>query len=139
MPAGQSVEAFVGTIERLLERRALSSLGLARKSGDVLAGFEKVAVALREGRAALLLSSADAAEDGAAKLRRLAGAPTAKARVFASGDLSDAIGAGDVRHVAVRQGAAASRLLQDLERLAGFRPVFTEQDPPAYIGLERAP
>ncbi|MGL1180861.1 hypothetical protein ACSTLD_24360, partial [Vibrio parahaemolyticus] len=52
------------TVEALLERRCLNLIGLARRAGQAVAGFEKVREALQHGRVALLLAAADGAADG---------------------------------------------------------------------------
>ncbi len=66
-------------LERLLERRCLNGLGLARRAGHVLAGYEKVREALKVnqvGRAgpppALLVEAADGSLDQRGKVTALA-------------------------------------------------------------------
>jgi hypothetical protein len=114
-------------VEQLLARRALDSLGLARRAGQVVAGFEQVRAALRASKVAVLIAAADSAADGRAKLRRLAPAlPLITA--FSRGELGAALGRDDVVHVAVAPGALAQRLLRDTERLAGFRPGALESE-----------
>lgn len=107
-------------IERLLARRALDSLGLARRAGQVCAGFDQVRIGLRTREAAVLLEASDGAADGRRKLRRLAPeVPVVTA--FASAELGAALGRESVVHVAVAPGPLATRLIGDVERLAGFR------------------
>jgi predicted RNA-binding protein YlxR (DUF448 family) len=107
-------------VERLLARRALATLGLARRAGQVAAGFEQVRAALRSHEAAVLLAASDGAADGRRKLRRLA--PDLPLIVaFGSAELGAALGRDSLVHVAVAPGALAQRLLQDVARLAGFR------------------
>lgn len=60
------------TIQRLLDRRLGRQIGLARRAGEAIAGFEKVREMLKGGPVALLLTAADAGADGRAKLARLA-------------------------------------------------------------------
>lgn len=107
-------------VEGLLVRRALSTLGLARRAGQVAVGFEQVRSALRTGRAAVLVAASDGAADGRQKLRRLA--PDLPVIVaFSSAELGAALGRESLVHVAVAPGGLAQRLRQDVERLAGFR------------------
>jgi uncharacterized protein len=107
-------------VEALLVRRGLATLGLARRAGQVAVGFEQVRAALRSGSAAVLLAASDGAADGRQKLRRLApGLPLIAA--FSSAELGAALGRESLVHVAVAPGGLARRLLQDVERLAGFR------------------
>jgi len=106
--------------ERLLVRRALDTLGLARRAGQVAMGFERVREALRTAPVAVLLSAADGAADGREKLRRLA--PTLPLITgFSRAELGSALGRDSLVHVAVAPGPLAGRLLRDAERLAGFR------------------
>src|SRR6185295_764587 len=59
-------------IGRLIDRQIVDLLGLARRSGTLVSGFEKVEVAMRTGKAALLIEARDAGADGRAKLARQA-------------------------------------------------------------------
>jgi predicted RNA-binding protein YlxR (DUF448 family)/ribosomal protein L30E len=107
-------------VERLLARRALATLGLARRAGQVALGFEQVRPWLRSGAAAVLVAARDGAADGRRKLRRLA--PEVPLIVaFSSTELGAALGRESLVHVAVAPGGLAQRLLRDVERLAGFR------------------
>ena len=107
-------------VERLLTRRALATLGLARRAGQVAVGFEQVRAALRSQTAAVLLAASDGAADGRRKLRRLA--PDLPLIVaFSSAELGAALGRESLVHVAVAPGGLAQRLLLDVARLAGFR------------------
>lgn len=111
-----------GEVERLLVRRALDTLGMARRAGQVTMGFEQVREALRTAApVAVVLSASDAAADGREKLRRLA--PTVPLLTgFSRVELGSALGRDSLVHVAVAPGPLARRLLRDAERLAGFRP-----------------
>jgi predicted RNA-binding protein YlxR (DUF448 family) len=120
-------------VERLLTRRALATLGLARRAGQVAAGFEQVGAALRSQRAAVLLAASDGAADGRRKLRRLApDLPLVVA--FSSAELGAALGRDSLVHVAVAPGGLARRLLLDVTRLAGFRDGVMA--PPMPAGLK---
>jgi len=61
-------------VEGLLVRRCLNLLGLARRGGQVVTGFEKVRARLREGSVGVLLAASDGAADGRAKVVALAAA-----------------------------------------------------------------
>jgi predicted RNA-binding protein YlxR (DUF448 family)/ribosomal protein L30E len=122
---------LVQQVEGLLVRRALATLGLARRAGEVALGFEQVRAALRAGAAAVLVAASDGAEDGRRKLRGLA--PDVPLIVaFASPELGRALGRDSLVHVAVAPGRLAQRLVQDMERLAGFRPAVLA--PPGTAG-----
>src|SRR3546814_6012627 len=59
-------------VERLALRRCIDLLGLARRAGAVVAGFEKVRAALRAGEVGLLVQAADGADDGRQQIQALA-------------------------------------------------------------------
>src|SRR3546814_4229189 len=59
-------------VEVLALRRCLDLLGLARRAGAEVAGFEKVRAALRAGEVGLLVQAADGADDGRQKIQALA-------------------------------------------------------------------
>lgn len=112
---------LVQEVERLLARHALDTLGLARRAGQVVAGFQQVQAMLRSGAAAVLLAAADGASDGRRKIRRLApDLPLITA--FSSTEMGAALGRESVVHVALARGGLARRLICDVERLIGFRP-----------------
>jgi predicted RNA-binding protein YlxR (DUF448 family) len=109
-------------VERLIDQQVVDLLGLARRSGLVVTGFEKADTALRTGRAVLLIEARDAGADGRAKLARhtLPGveiwAPLAAER------LGRAIGRDHAVHVAVGPGGLSDRLKVALRRQNGFLP-----------------
>jgi uncharacterized protein len=120
--APATVEADLAeTVERLLARRALECVSLARRAGQLVAGFERVFAWLRGSQAAVLITAADAAADGRAKLRRRA-PELPLITAFSRGELGACLGRDEVVHAAVAPGSLAQRLLRDVERLAGFRP-----------------
>jgi uncharacterized protein len=107
-------------VEAGLAKAALSTLGLGRRCGDVVIGFEKVRGALKDGKVAVLISARDGAADGVRKLQALARGVTQVA-LFDADELSAALGRDHVIHAAVVGGAAAQRFLRAAARLEGFR------------------
>jgi hypothetical protein len=106
--------------EALLARRCCDALGLARRAGLAIAGYERVGEAVRRGNAALLLFALDGAEAG--RRRMAAGARNvASASVLDAGELSGVFGRERVTFVAVGPGPLCARLRTELARLAGFR------------------
>lgn len=107
-------------IESLLAQRCVELLGMARRAGQAVTGFEKVRAEIRKGRAGLLLAAADGAADGRRKLRVLAPeAPVAQALL--ADELGRAFGRGKVVHGVVAQGALARKIADEAGRLQGFR------------------
>lgn len=108
-------------VEAGLAKSALAALGMARKTGDAVLGFEKVRASLKADKIAVLVTAADAAEDGRRKLQGLARGATAVG-LFSGRELSAALGRDGVVHVALKRGPAAARFLREARRLEGFRP-----------------
>ena len=119
--------ALADRLEALLAERCLELLGLARRAGELVAGFDQVVAALRGGQAALVLQARDGAPDGRRKVAGVAaraggeggGVPVVEA--FGREELGRAIGRVEVVHVAVAAGGVERRLRAELERLKGFR------------------
>ena len=81
------------TVERLLARRCLDQLGLARREGVLISGFEKSAASIRSGKAAWVIEAADGSADGRGKVLALARHQTAKVcGAFTADDLSWPLG-----------------------------------------------
>ena len=116
-------------VERLLRRRLLSGLGLARRAGDLTSGFEKVSAAIAAGRAAWLIEASDGAADGRRKLRAMARKQSRApglVGVFPAAELGLALGLENVIHTAFLAGRAADRWAEDVHRLSGFCPLLPE-------------
>ena len=111
-------------VERLLVRRCLDQLGLARREGVLISGFEKSAAAIRSGKAAWLVEASDGSADGRGKLLALAAHQTARiCGAFGADDLSLALGLENAIHAVLLAGGRADRWTIEVERLAGFRPL----------------
>lgn len=116
-------------VARLLHRRLLASLGLARKAGDLTSGFEKVLSAVTSGKAAYLVEAIDGAMDGRRKLlsaSRRSPRPPRLVGLFTSEELGLALGGETVIHTAFLAGRGADRWTDDVERASGFLPLFPE-------------
>ncbi|MBX3480839.1 MAG: RNA-binding protein [Caulobacter sp.] len=122
-------EGLVDLVETLLVRRVLDGLGLARRAGDLTSGFEKVMAAVRSGKVAWLIEASDGAEDGRGKILNLArhiSPPPRIVGLFTKSELGLALGAENVIHTAFLAGRSAGSWTQEVERLAGFRPLLPE-------------
>ena len=107
-------------IEAILVRRCQDIVGLARRAGQLVVGFDQVADWLRQGRAGVLLTARDGALDGRRKLRALArGLPVVM--LLDRQELGSAVGRDEVVHVALARGGLAQKLLAEAQRLQGFR------------------
>lgn len=119
-------------VERLLAARMLADLGLARRAGQAVLGFDNVMRAI-DGRIApaVLVEAFDGAPDGRRKLAaalRARGLKTKTIECLRSAELGLALGRENVIHAALQPGRLAERLVFDAGRLAGFRPRPDERD-----------
>lgn len=114
------------SIERLLLQRCLGYLGLARRAGQLVSGFERVQAVVNEGRAKVLLIASDAGPNARKKLGAGGGeeAPI-RVELLSRGELSLALGKENVVHAALLSGGLATRFLRECGRLAGFRQELT--------------
>ena len=113
--------------EARLTSHMLAMLGLARRAGVLLLGFDAIEKALRSGKPpALIVEASDGAPDGRRKLQAAAlkgGTVPFVVGCFSSGELSLALGRTNVVHAALKSGRMAERLIVDAGRIAGFRPL----------------
>jgi predicted RNA-binding protein YlxR (DUF448 family) len=112
--------ALVEQIEALLVRRCVELIGLARRGGGAVAGFEKVRAFLLAGDGGLLLAAADGADEGRAKLRRVSHGLPVIEPLFRR-ELGEAFGREQVVHAALVPGRLAGMLREEAMRLSGFR------------------
>ena len=115
------------TIESLLVKRCLDQLGLARREGVLISGFEKSLASIRAGKAAWIVEASDGSADGRGKLLALAGHMSPPPKVcgtFSADDLSLALGLENAIHAVLLTGGRADRWTIEVERLAGFRSLI---------------
>jgi len=106
-------------------QRMLAYLGLARRSGVLVLGFDQVEKQIRSPEPPpVIIEAREAAEDGR---RKLQAAATAAGYVpfvvaaFSNEELSLSLGRENVVHAAVKPGRIAERLIFEAARLQGFR------------------
>ncbi|HSF94761.1 MAG TPA: RNA-binding protein [Thermohalobaculum sp.] len=107
-------------LEGLLAARLVETIGLARKAGQAVTGFEKVRARVRGGAAGALVQASDGAQDGKAKLARLAGS-LPRVEVLTAQELGLAFGRDFAIHAALDRGGFADRAVLDANRLGGLR------------------
>ena len=117
--------------EKALVTRMLGDLGIARRSGALVLGFDNVLRALQGAKPPkVLIEAFDGAADGKRKLYAAAHRLELNCVVIeclTSAELGLALGRENVIHAAVQPGGLAERLTFDAERLSGFR-LRTERD-----------
>lgn len=113
-------------VEEQLARRISEYLGLARRSGQLVCGFDQVAESFGSRSVpAALVEASDGAADGRQKLARMAASrglllPTIDC--LNSAELSLALGRENVVHAALKSGRLSERVRLEAGRLRGFRP-----------------
>jgi hypothetical protein len=107
-------------VGRLIDQQLIDLVGLARRSGLLVTGFEKANTALRTGRAVLLIEALDAGKDGRSKLARHTLPGVEIWSPLTAEVLGRAIGRDHAVHVAVGPGGLAERLKIALRRQNGF-------------------
>ena len=116
---------LVSRVERLLVQRMAADLGLARRSGNLILGFDQIVRAFETKSPPLVLVEAsDGAADGKRKLLAAASVHGRGPKVLDclnSAELGLALGRENVVHAALKSGQLAERLQADAGRLAGFR------------------
>ena len=111
--------------EKALVTRMLGDLGIARRSGALVLGFDNVLRGLEGPKPPkVLIEAFDGAKDGKRKLYAAAHRMDLNCVVIeslTSAELGLALGRENVIHAAVQPGGLAERLILDAERLSGFR------------------
>jgi predicted RNA-binding protein YlxR (DUF448 family) len=106
-------------VERQIVRRLVELLSLARKSGDAVAGYEKVKDWLSKEEARVLIQASDGSGRGKSKLStpykgKFIGCLTAD-------ELGMAFGRQTVIHAALASGGLSKRVVDEAQRLQGLR------------------
>lgn len=106
-------------VERVLAKRCLDRIGLARRAGELVAGFERVKAWLGslkgDSHEGVLLTAFDGRDQIQARAPGLL-----RIDLFSADELGGALGRERTVH-AVVFGRSAARLRDDVTRLAGFR------------------
>lgn len=110
---------LVAEVETQVARRLVDLISLARKSGQAIAGYEKVKDWLIKEEARILLQASDGSERGKSKLStpykgKFVGCLTAN-------ELGMAFGRETVIHAALASGGLSKRVVEEAQRLQGLR------------------
>lgn len=118
------MEGLVDEVERQLVQRCTGLLGMAKKSGLAVLGFDQVRDYIRRQEPGLLLEASDGAEDGRNKVHFLAKAIYEDVKVagaLSSAELGMAFGREHVIHALLEQGSLSDAYAVAYRRLTGFR------------------
>lgn len=106
--------------EKLLTKRTIEMISLARKGGRAIVGFDMTKSALSYDKAKVLLQASDGSEGQKQKLR----APQGDASYFdclTAAELGVAFGRETVIHAALMHGGLTKRVVAEAKRLTGLR------------------
>ena len=116
--------ALPDLVEALLVKRLQGVLGMAKRAGAIILGFDQVRASVQKRRPGVLIEASDGAEDGRNKVYFLAKALYDKVSVaggLTSSELGMAFGRTNVIHGALDAGAFSKRWSEDYKRLCGYR------------------
>jgi uncharacterized protein len=108
-------------LEVALVRRIGELLGLARRAGQAVAGFDKAREWLRTGRGRLILQASDGSAAERARFLSGVGDSVGVWAPLSAAALGRVFGRDHVVHVAIAPGRLAERLAIEAERLGGLR------------------
>ncbi len=111
---------LAGQMDRLMVRRCLDLIGLARRAGEAVAGFEKARAWLRGGKGGVLLAASDGADGSRGKIKALA-PDLPLLNLFTAQELGRAVGRERTVHVVLAEGRLADGVARGGARLAAFR------------------
>jgi predicted RNA-binding protein YlxR (DUF448 family) len=107
-------------VAALLVQRCIEILGLARRSGLAVAGFERVREAVAARRASVLVEAMDGAAQGRGKIAALL-PEVPRVACLSARELGVAFGREQAVHVALGKGRLAELFIVEARRLQGFR------------------
>ena len=120
----QPIDDLIQEVERQLLQRCIGLLGMAKKSGVAVLGFDQVRAYIRKQEPGWLLEASDGAEDGRNKVHFLAKAIYEDVKVagaLSSAELGVAFGREHVIHALLEQGSLSDAFSIAYRRLIGFR------------------
>ncbi|MBV9748379.1 MAG: RNA-binding protein [Acetobacteraceae bacterium] len=112
---------LLAVLEAALVRRIGELLGLARRAGQAVAGFDKARDWLRSGRSRLILQASDGSADERARFLSGAGDAVSVFAPLSAAALGQVFGRDHVVHVAITTGRLGDRLAIEAGRLDGLR------------------
>jgi len=113
-------DGLVAQVETLIARRVVDLISLARKSGDAVAGYEKVKSWLDQEHARVLIQAVDGSGRGKSKLST----PHRGNYIgwLTADELGLAFGRQTVIHAALGSGGLSLRVVEEAGKLQVFRP-----------------
>lgn len=119
-PPEAGTAEFVSHLQQALADRALNALGLARRAGALISGFEKTKSAVQKGTATAYIHANDASDDGVSRIVRVAAPHCAVWHPFAGEVLDMALGESNVVHLALTDAGMAGRFGREAARYLAY-------------------
>lgn len=110
---------FIQTVENIIKQKALDSLNLARKSGVLISGFEKLKEAIKKNKVDFIIQASDAGNDGKEKMVLLA-KNIEIFNLFSIDELDRALKKENTVHVAVLKSQMAAVVYNNLKKYQNF-------------------
>ena len=119
--SAECLENLAEQVENLIASRIINLIGLSRKSGKCICGYEKVKDWLKKDIAQVLIQSSDGSNRGKSRLRT----PDDGSYIgwLSSKELGKAFGRENITHCALASGGLTQRIVEDAQRLKGLRIV----------------
>ena len=119
--SAECLENLAEQVENLIANRIIKLIGLSRKSGQCICGYEKVKDWLKKDIAKVLIQSSDGSSRGKSRLRtpddgKFIGCLSSK-------ELGKAFRRENITHCALASGGLTQRIVEDAQRLKGLRIV----------------
>ena len=115
------IENLAEKVEDLIAKRIIKLIGLSRKSGQCICGYEKVKDWLKKDMVKVLIQSCDGSDREKSRLK------TPKDGNFIgwlnSKELGKAFGRENITHCALASGGLTQRIVEDAQRLRGLRVI----------------
>jgi len=110
---------FMETVENLIKQKALESLNLARKSGALVTGFEKVKEAIKKNNVEFIIEASDAGHDGQEKMAFFA-KNIEIFNLFSIDELDMALNKENTVHIAVLRSEASRMVYGNLKKYQNY-------------------
>jgi predicted RNA-binding protein YlxR (DUF448 family) len=117
----ECLENIAEQVENLIANRIVKLIGLSRKSGQCICGYEKVKDWLNKDIVKVLIQSSDGSSRGKSKLRTPDDGKFIDC--LSSKELGKAFGRENITHCALASGGLTQRIVEDAQRLKGLRIV----------------
>ncbi len=111
--------SLIEMVEKILHKRALDAISLARKAGSLVTGFEKVCETIKKNKAAFILEAQDAGEDGHNKIMNLA-KNLDVFHTFTVEELDKELDKVNTVHIAFLQTQMAKTVQNEISKLENF-------------------